>query len=82
MIPSGCYVMKTRLAGSKVVRRHIVGGAKRTLISAETPLRLCHIGTCHRLLEMDFETIPLQTMLAHYDLGHEIEAMPVLICRI
>ena len=31
------------------VRRHIVGGANCTLISAETPLRLCRIGTCHRL---------------------------------
>ena len=31
------------------VRRHIVGGANRTLISVETPLRLCRIGTCRRL---------------------------------
>ena len=31
------------------VRRHIVGGANRTLISVETPLRLCCIGTCRRL---------------------------------
>ena len=31
------------------VRRHIVGGANRTLISAETPLRSCRIGTCRRL---------------------------------
>ena len=32
-----------------IVRRHIVGGANRTLISVETPLRLCCIGTCRRL---------------------------------
>ena len=31
------------------VRRHIVGGANRTLISVETPLQLCRIGTCRRL---------------------------------
>lgn len=31
------------------VRRHIVGGANRTLISVETPVRLCHIGTYRRL---------------------------------
>lgn len=31
------------------VRRHIVGGANRTLISALSPLRLCRIGTCRRL---------------------------------
>ena len=27
------------------VRRHIMGGANRTLISAEAPLRLCRTGT-------------------------------------
>ena len=32
-----------------IVRRHIVGGANRTLISVETPLQLCRIGTCRRL---------------------------------
>lgn len=32
-----------------IVRRHIVGGANRTLISVETPVRLCHIGTYRRL---------------------------------
>ena len=32
-----------------IVRRHIVGGANRTLISVETPLRSCRIGTCRRL---------------------------------
>ena len=31
------------------VRRHIVGGANRTLISVITPFRLCRIGTCRRL---------------------------------
>ena len=31
------------------VRRHIVGGVNRTLISALSPLRLCRIGTCRRL---------------------------------
>ena len=33
----------------QAVRRHIVGGANRTLISAETPLRSWRIGTCRRL---------------------------------
>ena len=31
------------------VRRHIVGGTNRTLISALSPPRLCRIGTCRRL---------------------------------
>ena len=31
------------------VRRHIVGGENRTLISVETPLRLCRTGTCRKL---------------------------------
>lgn len=31
------------------VRRHIVGGANRTLISVKTPLRLCRTGTCRKL---------------------------------
>ena len=31
------------------VRRHIVGGANRTLISVLSPLRLCRTGTCRRL---------------------------------
>ena len=31
------------------VRRHIGGGANRTLISAEIPRRSCRIGTCRRL---------------------------------
>ncbi len=33
-----------------LVRRHIVGGANRTLISVLSPLRLCRTGTCRRLL--------------------------------
>ena len=33
----------------KGVRRHIVGGANRTLISALSSLRLCRTGTCRRL---------------------------------
>ena len=32
-----------------IVRRHIVGGANRTLISVLSPLRLCRTGTCRRL---------------------------------
>ena len=32
-----------------VVRRHIVGGANRTLFSANLSPRLCRIGTCRRL---------------------------------
>ena len=32
-----------------IVRRHIVGGANCTLISALSPPRLCRIGTCRRL---------------------------------
>ena len=31
------------------VRRHIVGGANRTLFSVDLPPRLCRTGTCHRL---------------------------------
>ncbi|MDY3747686.1 MAG: glycosyltransferase [Lachnospiraceae bacterium] len=33
-----------------VVRRHIVGGANRTLISVLLPPRLCRTGICRRLL--------------------------------
>ena len=33
-----------------VVRRHIVGGANRTLISVKIPLRLCRMGTDRRYL--------------------------------
>ncbi len=36
--------------GGYTVRRHIVGGANRTLISVLSPLRLCRTGTCRRLL--------------------------------
>ena len=32
-----------------IVRRHIVGGENRTLISVKTPLRLCRTGTCRKL---------------------------------
>ena len=35
--------------GYLAVRRHIVGGANCTLISAKTPFRLCRTGTCRRL---------------------------------
>ena len=34
---------------SQIVRRHIVGGENRTLISVKTPLRLCRTGTCRKL---------------------------------
>lgn len=34
---------------SLIVRRHIVGGENRTLISVKTPLRLCRTGTCRKL---------------------------------
>lgn len=34
---------------SKAVRRHIVGGANRILISVLLPPRLCSTGTCRRL---------------------------------
>ena len=34
---------------SDYVRRHIVGGENRTLISVKTPLRLCRTGTCRKL---------------------------------
>ena len=33
----------------KDVRRHIVGGANRTLISVNLPSRPCRTGTCRRL---------------------------------
>ena len=35
--------------GNMNVRRHIVGGENRTLISVKTPLRLCRTGTCRKL---------------------------------
>ena len=43
---NGAYVY---YAGNKSVRRHIVGGENRTLISVKIHLRLCCIGTCRRL---------------------------------
>ena len=33
----------------QTVRRHIVGGTNRTLISVKTTSRLCRIGACRRL---------------------------------
>ena len=33
----------------QIVRRHIVGGTYRTLISVQNPLRLCRTGICRRL---------------------------------
>ena len=62
-IPFGTEEVKASVAGSSQlskieildfsmyysVRRHIVGGANRTLISAITSLRSCGIGTCRRL---------------------------------
>ena len=38
-----------RVCTGYIVRRHIVGGTNRALISVETPIRLCRIGTCRRL---------------------------------
>ena len=35
--------------GVPVVRRHIVGGTYRTLISVQNPLRLCRTGICRSL---------------------------------
>ena len=33
----------------QIVRRHIVGGTYRTLISVQNPLRLCRTGICRSL---------------------------------
>ena len=38
-------VEQKRVINSSTVRRHIVGGANRTLISVKTPSRSCRIGT-------------------------------------
>ena len=35
----------SKVYGLLIVRRHIVGGANRTLISVKTPSRSCRIGT-------------------------------------
>lgn len=43
------FLCETIFADCIGVRRHIVGGANRTLISAITSLRSCGIGTCRRL---------------------------------
>ena len=37
------------LNGGWTVRRHIVGGTYRTLISVQNPLRLCRTGICRSL---------------------------------
>ena len=37
------------LAKQDYVRRHIVGGTYRTLISVQNPLRLCRTGICRSL---------------------------------
>ena len=42
-------VVILKIVEGQSVRRHIVGGANRTLISAITSLRSCGIGTCRRL---------------------------------
>ena len=44
-------VVRARTKGrdTQGVRRHIVGGENRTLISVKTPLRLCRTGTCRKL---------------------------------
>ena len=47
-IPS-FFVLERIVERLGIVRRHIVGGANRTLISAITSLRSCGIGTCRRL---------------------------------
>lgn len=38
-----------RVFSLMIVRRHIVGGANRTLFSVNQPSRLCRSGTCRRL---------------------------------
>ena len=43
------YDANTFIRVMEAVRRHIVGGTNRALISVETPIRLCRIGTCRRL---------------------------------
>ena len=50
----GCAKMKKLLChglavAMVVVRRHIVGGTYRTLISVQNPLRLCRTGICRSL---------------------------------
>ena len=45
-----CNIENGKIDISLDVRRHIVGGANRTLISVLSPLRLCRTGTCRRLL--------------------------------
>ena len=40
--------LKWETVAGHAVRRHIVGGANRTLISVQIPLRLCRTGICRR----------------------------------
>ena len=47
--PKYQYLLYLILSWWQDVRRHIVGGANCTLISAKTPFRLCRTGTCRRL---------------------------------
>lgn len=46
---SGSRVMFYREYDQQIVRRHIVGGTYRTLISVQNPLRLCRTGICRSL---------------------------------
>ena len=41
--------LKTDFQRALSVRRHIVGGTYRTLISVQNPLRLCRTGICRSL---------------------------------
>ena len=48
------YIILVAVAGILIfccyhVRRHIVGGTYRTLISVQNPLRLCRTGICRSL---------------------------------
>ena len=42
-------ITKLSMENGHIVRRHIVGGANRTLISVKTPLRLSRTGTDRRI---------------------------------
>ena len=41
--------VRSRISPLFGVRRHIVGGTYRTLISVQNPLRLCRTGICRSL---------------------------------
>lgn len=43
------YLAVLDLTAVQDVRRHIVGGTYRTLISVQNPLRLCRTGICRSL---------------------------------